>query len=188
MEGIAGVLKQIKESIKQMNEKLDSVVLEIKRMAEENKELKDRVKGQEERIERLEREIRKKNIVMKGVADETTENYEETSGKIVTILQKMGVSINAKEDIEEVRRLGRYNSERDRPILVKFMKEPTKFTILKNTRNLKGTNVWIDEDYPKEVREDRRKLIPELKEARNRGYRATLRYNKLVINGDIYKA
>jgi hypothetical protein len=60
--------------------------------------------------------------------------------------------------------------------------------ILKNTRKLKNTNIWIDEDYPKEIQEVRRRLIPEMKEARSKGYRAQIRYDKLILNKETHRA
>lgn len=53
---------------------------------------------------------------------------------------------------------------------------------------LKGTDIWIDEDFPKKVQEERKVLIQQMKEARKKGYRTQLRYNKLIINGTVYEA
>ncbi|CAH1105655.1 unnamed protein product [Psylliodes chrysocephalus] len=58
---------------------------------------------------------------------------------------------------------------------------------VEKTRSLKGTNIWIDEDYPKEVQEERRKLVIKMKETRNKGYKAQLRYNKLIIIDELYR-
>ncbi|CAH1101650.1 unnamed protein product [Psylliodes chrysocephalus] len=77
--------------------------------------------------------------------------------------------------------------KRKRPIIVKLNRESTRTVILQKTRSLKGTNILIDENYPKEVQEERRKLIIKMKEARNKGHKAQLRYNKLIINDELYK-
>lgn len=55
-----------------------------------------------------------------------------------------------------------------------------------NTNKLKGTNIWINNDYSKKVQEERTKLVKHVKEARGKGERAFLKYNKLVINGKEY--
>ena len=47
--------------------------------------------------------------------------------------------------------------------------------------------VRIGEDYSQEVRDTRKKLIPELVKAKNDGKRAHLRYDKLVIDSVTYK-
>lgn len=84
-------------------------------------------------------------------------------------------------------RIGKYSEGGKRPILVKLTKENVRMGILKKTRNLKGTSIGIDEDYPKNIQEERKSLIPHMKEARNRGYRAFLRYNKLIVDNKVYR-
>lgn len=64
-----------------------------------------------------------------------------------------------------------------RPILVKLTKEGRKAMVLRNTKLLKGSNIWIDEDYSK-----RRELLTYLKEAKTKGHEAYSRNNKLIIN------
>ncbi|KAK4877387.1 hypothetical protein RN001_009893 [Aquatica leii] len=59
--------------------------------------------------------------------------------------------------------------------------------ILKNAKTLKGTDIWINEDYLKEVQEERRRLIPYMTEAKNKGYKALIRYDKLIINNETYR-
>lgn len=61
--------------------------------------------------------------------------------------------------VDEMRRIGEYREGRNRPILVKLVKESTTAEILRNTRKLKGTRVWIDEDYPKNIQAERAKLV-----------------------------
>ena len=57
--------------------------------------------------------------------------------------------------------------------------------ILRKANNLKGTNLGADEDFTKEVQEERRKLVSLLRETREKGATAVLRYNKLIIDGEV---
>ena len=61
-----------------------------------------------------------------------------------------------------------------------------KLKIVRQAKNLKGTDIWIGDDYPKKVQEERKNLIPYLKRARQEGKNASIRYNKLIINGSEY--
>lgn len=45
---------------------------------------------------------------------------------------------------------------------------------------LKGTNIYLNEDFPEHVRLRRKELMPELKAARERGEITYLRYDKLI--------
>jgi hypothetical protein len=55
--------------------------------------------------------------------------------------------------------------------------------VLRNTRKFAGTEIRVEQDYSREVRETRRKLVPYLKDARKRGCRAFLKKDKLMVNG-----
>lgn len=188
MERVEKMFGQIDANMKSINQKLDSVMQEIKHMKEDNKRLKERVDEQEERINNLEREVRKKNLIIRGITDEEGEKESDTGDKVNVIMQKIGVNFDPKDDMDEVRRIGKFNPQKKRPVLIKLTREATRARILKSAKVLKGTEIWIDEDYPKDVQEERRRLIPRMKEAREKGYRAQLRYNKLIVNGGVYRA
>ncbi|KAK4880782.1 hypothetical protein RN001_008928 [Aquatica leii] len=134
MERIEEMFASINNNTKQTNEKLDKLIQELNQVKEENTKLTKKVEEQNERIEMLEREIRGKNLIIKGI----------------------------KEDINEC-------------------EEVTREKILNSAKNLKGSDIWIDEGYTKKVQEERKKLIPLLKEAREKGQTAYLIYDKLKI-------
>lgn len=187
MERVENMFQIINNNVGKMNNKLDTITNEMKQLRQENNELKNKLSIHENKIEQLEREIRKKNIVVKGIPDEEEENEEKGREKINAVITKMGVEVDEKVEVDEIRRIGKYNSNKTRPILVKFTKESTKMKIIRNARKLKGTDIWIDEDYPKNIQEERRELIQKMKEARNKGDTAILRYNKLIINNETYR-
>ncbi|GLV40249.1 hypothetical protein CBL_07155 [Carabus blaptoides fortunei] len=63
-----------------------------------------------------------------------------------------------------------------------------KIEILQKARLLKGSNIFVEEEYSQEVLAERKKLLPSLKQARKEGYKAFLKYNKLIIDEKIYYA
>lgn len=188
MEEIKEMFKQIKEKIDNMDKKLENVIKENEALKKENAYLREQNTEQEERLEHLEREIRKNNIIIKGIQDKENEHYQETQKHIQTIMQKLGVEVDLDVNIEEIRRVGRYTISRNRPILVKLIRYDKTLEILRKSKALKGTNVWIEKDYSKKVQEERKALIPQLKEARQKGYMAYLKHNVLVVNKEVYHA
>lgn len=81
--------------------------------------------------------------------------------------------------------MGKYLKGNNRPRLVKFTRDK-KRQIFQQTKVLKNTKTWIDEDYSKGTLEERRQLLPFLKESRQKGKRAKLKNNKLIINEGMY--
>lgn len=186
MRRIENMFEVISEKLVTMDGKLEQIMKENEGIKHENAKLKNHVMAQDRKIVWLEREIRRKNIVIRGVEDKDKEKGEETMCEMITVIQKLGVQIN-KEEIDEVKRIGSYKEDRQRPILAKLTSGNKKWEILNNTTKLKGTNIWIDEDYTKETMEERKRLIPIMKEAREQGHRAYLKHNKLVIDNEVYE-
>ncbi|GBP68635.1 Muscle M-line assembly protein unc-89 [Eumeta japonica] len=63
----------------------------------------------------------------------------------------------------------------------KYYRAGTKIKIIKQKRALKDTNYYIKEDYPKYVLEKRKELQEQLKREREKGVRAKIIYDKLII-------
>ena len=58
---------------------------------------------------------------------------------------------------------------------------------MSKAKNLRGTDFAIARDFPKEIVDERRRLVPFLKDAKENGQVAKLIYNKLYINGQRFK-
>ena len=98
-------------------------------------------------------------------------------------------------DISRVHRLGPYQPGRStpRPIIVRFLSYPDRESVWSNRSTLKGTRIWLSEDFPNEIDKRRQKLMPYLRAARagdsdNPQTRVTanLRQDKLFINNHAY--
>lgn len=186
MSKIEEMFRHISNNMQAMDDKLTAVVQELKSMKTENTMLKRVVEKQEEKIVSLEREIRRRNLIIKGVDEGEDEEIEETRERTVRVIQSIGVKISPEADIDEIRRMGRPKEGSIRPIILKLRTAIKKTEIMRKTSGLRGTNIWIDEDYTKEIQEERRILIPKLKEARKMGHKAQLKHNKLIINDKVF--
>ena len=87
-------------------------------------------------------------------------------------------------EIERAHRSGKPHGQGDKPraIVVKFLRNKDKLAVLEKAKFLKGTNIFVNEDYSESVRLKRKELIPAMKEARQRGDIAYLRYVKLITH------
>ena len=80
--------------------------------------MRDAAKGQLSRIEWLEREIRKRNVVLQGVEENKNENEEQLVVKVKEVFNRMNLTVLKETDITEVRRIGREREGFKRPILM----------------------------------------------------------------------
>ncbi|KAJ3648197.1 hypothetical protein Zmor_020018 [Zophobas morio] len=186
MTEIRKMFSAINRKLTVVEEKLDRNTEAMITIRKENLLLKESIKDQDSRLELLEKEVRKNNIIIQGVADENDEKEEKLTEKIQNILTKMGVKVDVEIDASEIRRIGTYKPNGNRPILVKLQKWKTKMEIYKLTKNLKGSDIWINDDFSKKVQAERKCLTPYLQQVRQQGSTAYLRYNKMIIDGKVY--
>ncbi|XP_072389612.1 uncharacterized protein [Diabrotica undecimpunctata] len=131
--------------------------------------MRTKITEQEVRIEILERQARRKNIVIQGVKENQTESEQETINKIKGIMKIIGVQTNLDEELVEMRRIGRQGDPQNvpRPIILEMKQEATRMEILKAAKNLRGTKIYINEDFPKKILQERKHLLKLMKMVRH---------------------
>ena len=89
--------------------------------------------------------------------------------------------------IERAHRLGKFNRNKSRPIVVKFNHFPDKMSVKSRAyEHLKGSDYRVVEQLPKGIQDRRRILGESMKKARDAGKTASLSYDKLYIDGKVY--
>lgn len=166
--------KQTEDILSRMDEKLMSFTREVEELKLENQELKGK-------IAMMERKRRNNNVILYGLEESentTLELMKTTTNKISTDLK---ISLDSR-DINEIRRIGkRASNDKARPILVSLVNGWKKAEILRNKKNF--SNIYISEDYPKEVQEKRKELREKMLQERKKGNFAVIDYDQLVIKG-----
>ena len=90
--------------------------------------------------------------------------------------------------IERAHRVGKPRSDgKPRPIIARFSFFKDKRYVLSKAPNLAGTNFGVSSDFPKEIVDIRKSLFPHLRAARKRGCTAKVVYDKLYINGQLFR-
>lgn len=161
-------------------------IKEMGQLKKQVEELKMEVQVCRKEIKEIQNKERKLNFVIKGIQEEKEESDDETVSKVKTFLQnKLGVQM---EGVNKAYRMGRYSQQRKyhRIIMVKCQNENFKKNVLQMKGKLKGSQIYIEEDYSKEVREVRRKLFEKAVLERKEGKIAYVKFNKLIIDGETY--
>ena len=145
---------------------------------------------------RIETQQLKNNIIINGVAEVKWEPYEITKTRVYETLASALSKGDLMASMDEARkieligcsRIGRYQMNRARPISVTFARYDDKENVMKNKRNLPG-RVYINDEYPVEIKKNRDKLRPILRLAKGLPqYRdkCKLSGDRLIINGNTY--
>ena len=146
---------------------------------EKHNYLKEEVENQEKRIYFLEKLARQRNIVFFGL-HETESSYSDLENIIINFTDKHFCIKLEKRDIQAMTRLGK-KGKGIRPITVTFTTLGKKIEIFKQKATLKDTEFYIKEDYPKYVLEKRKELQERVKIEKEKGNKAIIKYDKLII-------
>lgn len=133
-----------------------------------------------DKIKYLEGQSRRNNLVFDGIMESPGETWAETEEKVKKVLAEK-LQLKKDTELERAHRTGKPGGDRPRPIVVRFLRYKDRSTILQHTKNLKGSKIYINEDYTDAVRRKRKELMPDLRAARERGDIAYLRHDKLII-------
>ena len=113
--------------------------------------LEQSVSGLVETNERQDVKERQRNAVFKGIglSDSWKETGAQTMERVKMLLLKMGLT---GTEVTRAVRLGKYRPGFNRPVLCEFASLGDKQQAMRNRRELKGTDVWINNDLPHSVR------------------------------------
>ena len=171
-------------TVKEMEDRLTTLTNDLE-------ETMNQCKAHEETIEKLkasdkERSDEKKrsNLIIDGIP-------EEQGGPVIDAVKQMlvdiGVNLQAIQIVTAFR-VGqtKVNKGRPRPIVVKLASPNMKYEIYKYVKNIRSSDDWdkvyISDDLPREIAEQRKILRCLAATARDRGHRATVRGAALVID------
>ena len=88
--------------------------------------------------------------------------------------------------IEITKRIGAEKNNKPKNVLLTFQSLNDKEKVISCRDRLKGRDEYMHDQFPKDVVERRRNLIPVMLAARKDGQNAYLRYDKLIVNGSHY--
>nr|XP_037268540.1 uncharacterized protein LOC119159791 [Rhipicephalus microplus] len=126
---------------------------------------------------------RRDNLLFFGINDEDKEDWATSEEKIITFCsQKLGIPLT-NDHFERVHRLGKYKTDKQRPIIAKMSSFKNKQKVLSAAHKLKGTDFSIGEDFSPSTRYCRKKLIEFAKRLKKP---ITLSVDKLRIDDKTY--
>lgn len=125
------------------------------------REIEQTIQGYEAKVESLQSELleaklkidnlnekmdwnaRSKNLRIYGVPDNLGENTSAVMVDLITNKMKCDISNN---DVSDCFRLGKYDNNKPRAIVVKFVRKQKREDVFSKKKNLKGTRITVRED------------------------------------------
>ena len=127
----------------------------------------------------LEDRSRRNNIRISGVKENEKESWDDCKEKVNNVLEN---NLNVKDvKIERAHRVGKKRSDKPRTIVCKLLSYSDKERVLAKLGTLKGTDIYINEDFSEETMQIRQELFKQRNLLRDNGKFAKVVYNKLVV-------
>ncbi|KAJ4929920.1 hypothetical protein JOQ06_018940 [Pogonophryne albipinna] len=99
-----------------------------------------------DKMEYAEGQSRRSNVVLDGIGVEPGETWAQTEEKVKDILVDK-LKFQRGIEIERAHRTGKPAANNTRPIVVKFLRFKDRSAVLERAKHLRGTNIYINEDY-----------------------------------------
>ena len=167
-----------------LNDKV--VTLEKEHTQVQNRLLKaeQKCKSLEEKLISLETSSGRNNLKLLNVKDTDTTSYEREDCEqiFIDLCNQLGINIG-EQDIERIYRVGP-TTNKDRPMIVKFNHFKARQKIFQQRVTFRTAGVIVVEDFPAEVVNRRRRLIPAHKNPQK--FKARLLIDKLLLNNKLY--
>lgn len=199
LKGELKELKGLKESLEFAEKEIISLKAEMAEISTTVKENGEDMNSFDTDIEALKRRnikleayTRRENIRIYNIKEESDENTEEQVRNLFVAKLRIPQNDDAIR-FERVHRIPvkpssqRSQSRGPRPVIVRFSHYQNKEFVRSFYKNLKGTKIGISDDFPREVEEIHKTLYPVLKQAKREQKRAFFNFDKLIIDGQIYR-
>lgn len=165
---------------------IDSLIVKMKKM-----EAEQTAKDSELQAKVLDMQCRsmRDNLIFYKIPEERGETDDVCVRKVLQLIENELKIEDAttKIKLHRAHRMGRFDATKVRPIVAKFAYYPDRENVRKSAGNLRGKPFGISQQFPKEIMETRRKLVPIMKAARDNGKEAYMVVDKLYIDKRLYR-
>ena len=169
-------ITQVKTSLKSSNNDTTVVRKELEHLRKEREELKNAITD-------LQCRSMKNNLIFSGLAENNNENTEEVLRGF--ICNELGIDFTI--EFGNVHRFGKHYDKKPRPIVARFLYYKDLSMVKAKANRLKGKPYGINEQFPADVEQCRKKLYPVAKRLRQAGHRTKMVRDKLFVDGRLYE-
>ena len=167
----------IEDQYKVQQKEIQDIASELIAVKEENCALRELVLKQETYS-------RRKNLKILGLSCNSEQPLDQV---LVETFERAGIEISLN-NIERAHYIGRPRDKEARPVLVRFVNWKDKEKILRGKEKLRQTQILVQEDFPVEVIQRRRLLLPIFYKSRESRTELNPKFNvdRLILGGKVY--
>ena len=171
----------LEEKVAKVEQNVCNLQEKFKKVKEDVTYMNDYIENEENihnKLVELEDCSRRNNIRIDGIKGHNEERWEECEKRVHSMLKER-LDIESVE-IERTQRAGRKSRNKSKITVCRLLRFKDKQSILRKVKLLKGTNIFINEDYCQDTVKYRKELWEEVKVLRSQGKIADLNYRSIV--------
>lgn len=180
LEGIEKSITFMSSEFDDFKTNISKLQNEMESLKNENRQLKEEIYNNTDAILDSKCRSMRDNLLIHGIDENKNEECEETVRNFLET--KLGIDTKCVE-IERSHRIGKYQKEKKRPIVTKFLRFKDKENIKRCSYKLKGTAFGVSDQFPKEINEKRSILRKVEKDEKANGRPAFLSVDRLYTPG-----
>uniref|UniRef100_A0A6P7FRG2 DNA ligase 1-like n=1 Tax=Diabrotica virgifera virgifera TaxID=50390 RepID=A0A6P7FRG2_DIAVI len=172
-------IRELREEQKEYRAEMKELRQENEKLKQENRETQQKVEELENKIDRMEKDKRRNNIILQGV-DMDTYDQNITKDNVQDFLCN---ALKVETKIKSARKIG------SKSCLIELENATDKEEIMKNKgklRDIKGKEIYINDDMDKNERMIQGKIRTKAKEAKLEGKNVKVGFQKIKINEEVW--
>jgi len=188
-------VQKVDQRVTRLEDKVDGADIHAAQLSERMQELEKERDTLRDNVSYLQSQTMRNNLIFTGVVEDNTTGNEQPEITERKLRQHLQDAFKIARDVVDSIKFERVHRSPGSPTPGKVRNIVAKFTFFKERelvrklwKQLDGSVYRVFEQFPQEVIEKRRKLVPQMKEARRLGKRAYLAYDTLYINGTAVRA
>ena len=172
----ADLLTQLKTT----QDRCDRAEAKLLQCEHDNQLLRQRMESLEKKAIYAESYSRRSNLLFDGISQTPNEDIESKVRQVLAVNMKL-------ENVHDIQFVRVHRLRNTTKIIARFERFKDKDRVWRARRNLKGSNIWIEEDFPKEIRQRRQVLQPiYLQALKTPDVKASLIEDRLIVNNQTF--
>ena len=175
-------ITSITERVEMNDFEMEKAREEVQKLSEENGKLKQSLND-------IQSKSMINNLIIGGIEESDQESETQLENSVRSFFSdQLKIPEEKGNDIqfERIHRTGVKRASKPRNIVAVFMSKRDKDYVKSMRPGLRDTVFYMHDQYPTEILEQRKRLLPILKKAKSDNKDAYIKYNKLIIDGKIY--
>ena len=172
LDQLSSDINDLKESLEftesEINDNIIKVETELKEVKSNMRAIENDLLNPDEvsdKLIELEDRSRRNNLRVDGIEESPDETWETCENKIKKVIKEK-LDIDADVELDRCHRMGKKRGNRPRTVVCRFTKFKDKQCVLSHARKLKGTGIYIYEDFSQDTMELRKSLWEQVLEYR----------------------